>query len=1328
MKKKLFTLIMMLISFSIQIFAQMRDYTAMVVDAENGKTLPYANIRSSADVMTMSNSEGCFCIRANPNDTLSISHIGYRTITGIANRLPSVLKMEPLSATMKEITVLASTKKILDEIAKRLKSDKNKGKEKKRQYFCRITEHWKKHDIMSEAFVEANSAVSLEDIRIIGGKRSRNGKTLRGAPEMSSMHTLLKIGLSDINGNGWDGVITPLHGKNYRKYYQTTCHLHEVEGESPLYAISFKRKDWKTAEKEGIVEGTLYVDTKTYRPVRFDGCIPYMTTIVSKSISYTSLHDYTESEGTGTVYNRFLVNFSEKNGFAEIASIHYCVNAKGKRGECLLVPIDHIKLPTSNSKGKMAAMSEETMDSILMANNHIAERTKTEKAIANKKNEMANHTVLPHSKRLEAKAYSLLDFNQKYPQEKVFLHMDNTCYFLGDTIWFKAYTRQTDTGAPSGKSGVLYVELLNHDGYLMERKLIEMSQGEGHGFFHLKNDSSLYSGFYELRAYTRWQLNWGEYEHKKTQASRKWFFNKTMEYEFFRDYEKLYSRVFPVYDKPEAEGEYVLSMSERPKLRYYSMNPSEAEMALSFFPEGGTLVEGVPCRVAFEAAMTDGEYLEGGLTVEGKTVPVTDRGRGVFTVTPKAGERIKAVFRTKEGKEISKELPKAEAQGATLCVEERSGKWTIGILASEGLSTDNMAMTLMHEGRMIHFAPLDGKAKAEIRLDSDTLKAGVHQATLYDADGRVWADRLFFVKKKDIERPTLTFNGEKEQYKPYEQISLGVQGIQGNTRISVAVRDAVRGSRNDDTGNILTEMLLASEIKGFVPQPEWYFEADDERHSRALDLLMMVQGWRRFDWKEMAVKDNFIPVHPVEKTPYIFGAVHTYEAAEKYSPLQETVLRDHLKFMGISKGMINDDINRRFGWRDTDGSRFFAGKDLTSGNWEKYADTTGLDKEQYRRWKGDGERLKDEVRIHGVAFQKYKYRNYNYHSMDAMSEDGQFKFNMPRIYGEYMVLLSARKKRKNESSWWTWESDMKHSEYHLKNTAANDKEDRLEDVNFWTWKSEYHYPEFYVRLSNPYPKFAKPYNHYQTAHRPLEVKEEGKNRPSLEKILQEVKVYASHGGLRRDKYMRPVVALDAYDAFNLVVDAGLMDGWYSSSATLSQALAQYHVGHMGLEGHYNVVNRLDNIYGNTSTAFRINGMSVEEATKKFNRLTKLDSIYIFTDYSPRLEGDKRYYGSDRPAVSILFKSGVRSAYSDRYIKMPGFAYPAEFYNPDYSKQTPPDSIKDYRRTLYWNPNLMLDKDGKATITLYNNARTTQISVDAAGQAADGTLLWGEDPL
>lgn len=76
-------------------------------------------------------------------------------------------------------------------------------------------------------------------------------------------------------------------------------------------------------------------------------------------------------------------------------------------------------------------------------------------------------------------------FGRTIPQEKVFVHMDNTCYQLGDTIWFSAYTRRTDSGKPSDVSGVLYVELYGQDGYLVERKLVQMRQGRGDGFFAL---------------------------------------------------------------------------------------------------------------------------------------------------------------------------------------------------------------------------------------------------------------------------------------------------------------------------------------------------------------------------------------------------------------------------------------------------------------------------------------------------------------------------------------------------------------------------------------------------------------------------------------------------------------------------------------------------------------------------------------------------------------------------------------------------------------------------------------------------------------------------
>ena len=154
----------------------------------------------------------------------------------------------------------------------------------------------------------------------------------------------------------------------------------------------------------------------------------------------------------------------------------------------------------------------------------------------------------------------LTAFGQRIPQEKVFVHMDNTCYFLGDTFWFSAYTRETARGKPSPLSRVLYVELLNHDGYLVERKLIELNKGRGDGFFALDKNIQ-YSGFHELRAYTRWQLNWGEFEHKHSLAAEKWFADKELERKYYRDYHKLYSRVFPVYDKPKEEGSLARNMT-----------------------------------------------------------------------------------------------------------------------------------------------------------------------------------------------------------------------------------------------------------------------------------------------------------------------------------------------------------------------------------------------------------------------------------------------------------------------------------------------------------------------------------------------------------------------------------------------------------------------------------------------------------------------------------------------------------------------------------------------------------------------------------------------
>ena len=291
-------------------------------------------------------------------------------------------------------------------------------------------------------------------------------------------------------------------------------------------------------------------------------------------------------------------------------------------------------------------------------------------------------------------------FGRTIPQEKVFIHMDNTSYQLGDTIWFSAYTRRTDTDKPSDVSGVLYVELYGQEGYMIERKLIQMKEGHGSGFFAL-NKYIQYAGFYELRAYTRWQLNWGRFERKHTEDIKTWFASKRQEKEYFRDYEKLYSRVFPVYDKPLEPGEYTHDMTLRAMRRLYPNPADNPKLTLSLYPEGGNLVEGMPCRVAFEACFDTGEWAEGWVVYNGDSIKTVNRGRGLFEVIPQKGLEKEVLFVSKDGKQAKAKLPKPEPTGVSLKVEQTDSGWVAHIRHTADLQDDSLGVSLMCEGKMV---------------------------------------------------------------------------------------------------------------------------------------------------------------------------------------------------------------------------------------------------------------------------------------------------------------------------------------------------------------------------------------------------------------------------------------------------------------------------------------------------------------------------------------------------------------------------------------------------------------------------------------------------
>ena len=907
---------------------------------------------------------------------------------------------------------------------------------------------------------------------------------------------------------------------------------------------------------------------------------------------------------------------------------------------------------------------------------------------------------------LELMANRLRDFGARVPQEQVFLHLDNTGYYLGDTLYYKAYVSRGDNGRPTNLSGILYCELLNDDGYLIERQMIPLEKGEGYGNFSLA-DTTLYAGYYELRAYTKWQLNWGVTEQPHSQWAEKYFFSKDMARDYYRDYEKLYSRVFPVFDRPLAPGDFSQDMTLRPLAAYYKNPADDPETTLQLFPEGGCLVAGLKQRVAWEVRNQQGRTLEGTLSVttpDGQVIAseTINRGRGIFEVTVPANQRLTAEFTPSAshdnptGTLPATTMLKAEDDGVALRVDTDTAGISISCASAGLASQEELGITVMCKGILMHFQKIDA---APIHLPLS--KAGVYQVTVFNQDGRVYADRLCFYLPSGFQSSNVTFSGVKTgNYSAFEPVAIELHGAPGAS-MSVAIRDAAKSEYVYDTGNMLTESLLSSQIKGFVPQPQWFFQKDEPQRRQALDLLLMVQGWRRYVWKEMAVQGEFRLLHmPESRYPHWTGQVHNYSAEQVLSVFEQRMQKE--------QDAGNDDSSSDEEQEENDGEETMEEKVAANGN-------TGLTDSRDRFNKRENN-LKYPVALHAEFSQPG-----NEGVEGDMRSQGTFALDFPRYYENFLFFLAASdttKWKKGEPPVWV--------------------------QNGRTKRDELEFPEFYVKLDPVYPRFPKPYDYYQSHLAPMPKDNPLYNSMNEQvRMLSEVTIGARRNGRRRFGHWWPAFIIDAYDAFNATCDAGFAPGYFMGAGRFGEDVARTFIGDMKTDRRYDVGYRFDGKVYSSGTAMQRRKTNTTKGTRmepipedtynmpdtkldKYNYLWNLDKVVVFTDYSPRKDQSGKYRGNDLPSVTIdlhlLEADGERLYRKNRFWRMKGFSIPDEFYSPDYSKQPLPK--EDYRRTLYWNPNVRLDSNGQATISLYNNSSSSILQISAEGWAPDGTPQCG----
>ena len=592
------------------------------------------------------------------------------------------------------------------------------------------------------------------------------------------------------------------------------------------------------------------MDAETLNLLRFEGTIYDVGAIVT----YSGIDERT------TIDVNVSINYQHKNGFTEVSDITSSSANEDVQFHTVLTNIEEYHLPVSPGKKifrNFVNTIEEVGSNPEVENRFTFIRRTDEEMALLQDDETMNQSAQETTRKTEEgmallpKLEQLTDtvgplsyihkamlFGQVYPQEKVYLHLDNTGYFVGETIWMKAYVIRTDEESRTDQSKVLYVELLNPSGDVVEQRKLPIVNGEAYG--DIKVDSIMITGFYELRAFTRNMTNWG------TQA--------------------CYSRVIPIFRKPAQEGDYsnptIDKLSYRHRLNnerltsadmtndnIVDMNSNESRnkeekekrkaLHLRFYPEGGSLVEGLPSRVAFTATHEGQPVKVSGYLTDSNgnhlgSISTGTDGKGLFSVKS-GGKASRAVVHMAGDKELTFDLPSAEPSGCTMTVDAlQSSVVTADICCSPSMEGKKLGYVMMHGGKIVRCDTLTAQPRHRLSFTRGHLPEGVSQLTLFDTNGRILAERLFFIIPSANPADSISITSPNEFLTPCGKITFNIQSYP-NATLSFSAVDA-SGMVNGNYGNMRTWLLLGSEVKGYIHHPEYYLEADDEEHRQAVDL------------------------------------------------------------------------------------------------------------------------------------------------------------------------------------------------------------------------------------------------------------------------------------------------------------------------------------------------------------------------------------------------------------------------------------------------------------------------------------------------------------
>jgi hypothetical protein len=505
---------------------------------------------------------------------------------------------------------------------------------------------------------------------------------------------------------------------------------------------------------------------------------------------------------------------------------------------------------------------------------------------------------------------SIDTFNARAPQEKVFIHTDKPYYTTNDTIWMKAYV--LDAGLNYSKqSGLLYVELIDDTGKVIIRQAMPLRYGISFGQMVL-DDKTVLEGSYTLRAYTNRMQNQGGQNFFTRQvyissvSNDPWLVStdsksadKNMELALlFSKVDKNPVRAremqLKVMDGGKVLNKDNLQTDFNGKLNVNFNLPGKTKgltvvaqdlrkgegnrklvipvmvnrpenTDLQFMPEGGQLVAGLACHIAFKAIGEDGlgEDVKGSI-VDSKGSVVTPfqsahKGMGSFELTAGVNESYSAQVNLPGGLVKNYPLPAVKPSGISLhiaCLGSDSLSITVSATPDVLNAANRYSLIAQSGGKVCYAANLAFGGQAIHGLISTwRFRSGITRFTLFNAERKPVAERLVFIDHHDALNISIVTG--KPAYQPKDSIVLHIKvtdkdnkPVSGSFSLAVTDNSQVKAD-STNVPNLQNYMLLTGDLKGNVEGPGFYFDDKNADRVSALDNLLLTQGWVGYDWNDI---------------------------------------------------------------------------------------------------------------------------------------------------------------------------------------------------------------------------------------------------------------------------------------------------------------------------------------------------------------------------------------------------------------------------------------------------------------------------------------------